>query len=245
MLFRSELLQNSTTREDSLLVDEQLGRVEEGLGLVKIDSASAKDSTAPAKRRTKGNKWKFGISNSEYTSLQEYDSVQRSLPKDERDNWLQRRTAVRSIELGKRLNKDEDQFWKDLLTSFIHTFPYLLFVSLPLYALWLKLLYVRRKKYYYVDHVIFLVYLYIFTFIFGLIFIAIDELEDKGKWEWLDWLILAHICWGIYYAWRAMHKFYGQGRFKTLLKFLLFNLLCLVSIILLFGLFFILTVFSI
>jgi len=152
---------------------------------------------------------------------------------------------LRAIELNKRMEQDEKQFWKDVLTKFVHTFPYLLFVSLPLYALYLKLLYIRRKKYYYVDHALFLIFLYIFTFIFLLVFLGIDALGESLSWNWLDIILTIMFLWGLYYGWRAMHKFYEQGRFKTFLKFLLFNLMCFVSIILLFGLFFILTIFSV
>jgi hypothetical protein len=181
----------------------------------------------------------------DFAEHQRNDSAQAKQPPDQRDNWLERRMMLRTIDLNQRIQKDENQFWKDVLTKFVHTFPYMLFVSLPLYALFLKLLYIRRKKFYYVDHGIFLIFLYIFTFIFLLAFLGVDELSDALKWEWMDFILVFLFFWGIYYAWRAMHKFYGQGRFKTFLKFLLFNLMCLISLIVLFSLFFLLTVFSV
>jgi hypothetical protein len=247
---RQELLKNSATTEDSLLVEQGLGRIERSLGIndsaarKKADSLAAKDTTVKRVRRS-GRKWKFALADSDFNTKAEYDSAQKKIPAHRRDNWLERKIMYRNIDLNQRFEKDEEQAWKDILNGFLHTLPYLLFVSLPLYALWLKLLYVRRKKFYYVDHGIFLIFLYIFTFIFLLAFIGIDQFEDATGWEWVDWIIVGMFFWGVYYAYRAMYKFYQQGWFKTLLKFLLFNLLCLISVILLFSLFFLLTVFRV
>jgi hypothetical protein len=245
-----ELLKNSTTREDSLLIKEQFARTGRELKITEpVDSARAADTATrkdSTRRKRTDRGWQLSFAYVDYPSKEAYDSAQRALPASRRDNWLERRLNYRSIELNKRMDQDENRFWKDVISKFVHTFPYLLFVSLPLYALYLKLLYIRRtKKYYYVDHCIFLIFLYIFTFIFLLIFLGIDQLEETLKWEWLDYIIVAMFLWGVYYAWRAMHKFYEQGKFKTTIKFLLFNLMCLVSLVLLFGLFFLLTVFSI
>lgn len=238
---KKEMLKISTTREDSMQIEQDFADQQKLLGFAP-DTTAQKDSGSNKKS---GRGWQFSLTDVQYNTVAEYDSVQRALPSGERDNWLQRRTQFRAIDLNKRIQKDENQFWKDVISKFVHTFPYLLFVSLPLYALYLKLLYVRRKKFYYVDHAIFLIFLYIFTFIFLLIFLGLDQLGEALKWEWLDYILVFLFFWGIYYAWRAMHKFYGQGRFKTFLKYLLFNFMCLVSLIVLFILFFLLTVFSV
>jgi hypothetical protein len=135
---------------------------------------------------------------------------------------------------------------EEVVEKLFHTFPYMLFLSLPLYALYLRLLYIRRRKqFFYVDHVIFLIHLYIFTFIILLVYSGLLELGTvTGGW-WLGLLEAAVIIYGIYYAFRAMQKFYGQGKGKTFLKFILFNFLCFISIIILFSLFFVLTIFRV
>lgn len=241
---RADLLKLTASSEDSLKVEQQFDSLSRALRISDItDTTKAKDSAA--KRKRSGRGWQLSLTDVNYKTKEEYDSAQKALPPDERDGWLERKAKHRSIELNKRMNGDEDRFWKDVLNKFVHTFPYLLFVSLPLYALYLKLLYIRRKKFYYVDHGLFLIFLYIFTFIFLLIFLGIDQLGEAMKWEWPDYILVVMFFWGLYYAWRAMHKFYGQGKFKTFIKFLLFNFMCLISLVILFGVFFILTVFSI
>jgi hypothetical protein len=173
-----------------------------------------------------------------YTSIAEYDSVQRTLPANKRDSWLRRTIKHRDIELHNRFGNNREEMFKELLEKFMHTFPYLLFVSLPLYALYLKLLYVRRKQFLYVSHAIFLIYLYIFTFILLLVYFAINKIHTSMDWDWLGWLEAILLLYGIYYAYKAMRKFYGQGRFKTFLKFCILNTFAFFSIIFLFVVFF-------
>jgi hypothetical protein len=134
--------------------------------------------------------------------------------------------------------------WNDLLTKFTHTFPYLLFISLPLYAFYLKLLYWRQKQFLYVTHGIFLIYLYIFTFIDLLVYFGLNEIHEAMDWDWVGWIEAVVLLYGVYYAYKAMRKFYGQGRGKTILKFCILNFVAFWSIIFLFSAFFLFAVFK-
>ena len=202
-----------------------------------------KDDTTASTKKSKG--WKVGFSDLPFKTKAAYDSAQKALPEPERDGWLGRRMNYRFIELGKKYPGQEWQFLKDLLDKFIHTFPYLLFVSLPLYALFLKLLYIRRKRFFYVDHGIFLIHLYIFTFIVLLLLFALYRLNEVTSWGWTGYLQAGLLIFGLFYTVKAMRNFYQQGWGKTILKFLLFNFLCFISLFFLFLLFFVLTVFRI
>ncbi|MGZ5262962.1 MAG: DUF3667 domain-containing protein [Kaistella sp.] len=186
----------------------------------------------------------FAFEKKQYRSRQQYDSIQKILPVNERDGWLRRKVVLRSLELNKKYKQDYDRFFRDLAAKFVHTFPYLLFVSLPLYALFLKILYLRRKRFY-VDHGIFLIHLYIFTFIVLLLLFALIKLEQVTNWGWIGFLIAALIIYGLFYTLKAMRNFYGQGWGKTIFKFTVLNFLAFISLILLFILFFVLTVFRI
>jgi hypothetical protein len=180
-----------------------------------------------------------------YKSVEHYDSVQKALPKTERDNWIERHAKHREIELNKRYDGNQRLMMKDLIDKFMHTFPYLLFVSLPLYAWYLKLLYRRQKQQFpYVTHAIFLIYLYIFTFIDLLVYFGINSIHTSMNWQWLGFLEAVVLLYGVYYAYKAMRKFYGQGRGKTLLKFFILNFVAFWSIIILFSAFFLFAVFK-
>ena len=173
-----------------------------------------------------------------YTSIEQYDSVQRTLPAGKRSGWIDRLVKHRDIELHNRYGNNREAMIKDLIERFMHTFPYLLFVSLPLYALYLKLLYWRRKDFFYVNHGIFLIYLYIFTFIVLLVYFGLTKIQKSLDWGWLGWVEGILLMAGVYYAYKAMRKFYGQGRGKTLLKFFILNTFAFFSLIFLFVVFF-------
>lgn len=204
-------------------------------------SDTTEDETLVTKQRDKLNIKMSGV---DVKTIREYDSLQAALPPAKRDGWLERRLTRRNIELKQRYKNDDQLFAKELLNKFIHTFPYLLFLSLPLYALFLKLLYIRHKEYYYTEHGIFLIYLYIFTFIIMLLYFSFDKLDDINGLKWLWALKLGIILYGIWYAYKAMRRFYRQGRGKTLLKFLALNFLAVVSLIFLFTFFFVISVYQ-
>ena len=182
--------------------------------------------------------------NSQYTSIKEYDSLQNTLPKNMRDGWILRQSNHRSIELTNRYKGDQQAMWRDLLEKFVHTFPYLLFISLPLYAFYLRLLYIRRKQFLYVTHGIFLIYLYIFTFIDLLVYFGLNQIHESMNWDWVGWIEAVVLLYGVWYAYKAMRKFYGQGTGKTMLKFIILNTCAFWSIIILFVAFFLFAVFK-
>ena len=242
---KKEALTIARTRADSARIEAFYTTLQASLDSArqtKKDSLQADDNVDD---NTNEKGWKLGLKNAGFTSRARYDSAQRAKPEGERDGWLARRINYRFIELNKRYEGQEKQFLRDLFDKFVHTFPYLLFVSLPLYALFLKLLYIRRKQFYYVDHGIFLVHLYIFTFIVLLLLFGLHKLNDITSWGWIGWLQGALMLYGLIYTVKAMRNFYGQGWTKTIIKFILLNFLAFISLIFLFSLFFILTVFRI
>ena len=106
----------------------------------------------------------FNFADRNYKNQAEYDSFQKTLPAARRDGWFKRRLTKKQIEINKKYSENLDEIGKKLVESILHRLPYMLFVSLPLFALILKLLYIRRKQFYYADHGIFTIHLYIFSF---------------------------------------------------------------------------------
>lgn len=187
----------------------------------------------------------FNIGKRSYKNREIYDSVQQSLPANERDNWLQRKLQLRNLELKKKYQLDPDNGARKMFDVFLHRLPVLLFVSLPIFALLLKLLYFRRKKFYYADHGIFSIYHYIFSFFLFLFVLGLDKLNDLIGWGVLELIVLLIFLSGGVYLFIAMRRFYGQGFFKTLLKFTLLNIGALVALAILFMGFLLFSVYSI
>ena len=218
-------LQNADNRQDSMEIMDVLNKVRAGM---RIDSV----------RKPGQSRVRFTVDTTTYKSIAEYDSVQRSLPEAERDNWLEKRIRRREIIITEKYHGDKNVFWKDVLNNFIHQFPKLFFISLPIFALILKLLYIRRKNFYYADHAIFSIHLYIFGYILFLVFFSVlklNEVIDTAVWNWLAFILWLY--W-VYYTYRAMRNFYKQGRLKTIVKYFLLGSLAFLTILFLFGIFF-------
>ena len=146
--------------------------------------------------------------------------------------------------LSRRLTVAESDFAEDggeslkkYLNSFLHRIPYILFLSLPFFALILKLLYVRKKEVFYSDQAVFTLYHYIFIFLLFLVSILIEELNENLNWDVLTYLRVLLIASGGFYLYWAMLKFYGQGWLKTLGKFIVLNILGFIMLFILFLIF--------
>lgn len=118
--------------------------------------------------------------------------------------------------------KDEPGYRAELIQSGIGNLPLMMFVLLPVYALLLKILYIRSGRYY-VEHIIYSLHLHSFIFLVlgGLIawWLALDATGYQPDAPW--WLITGFWTWFALYPFFAMRRVYGQGRFKTALKYLL------------------------
>lgn len=263
------VLKTAQTKQDSLAIIASFSEAKEQLADIRTKTKTGKDSavrngkdsiTRNGKDSAEHNKKVKSAGSDEeeeddgpnlnvnwfdkdykYKTVEAYDSAQQALPQGERDGWWERKVKLRNIELQRRYRGKDREFVQDLMDKFMHMLPYLLFISLPLYALFMKLLYFRHKQFYYVDHGIFFIYLYIFTFVFFLVYFSVMELRIYTHQNWIGWIEAALILGGIYYTYKAMRKFYGQGRAMTLLKFFLLNVMAFFTLIFLFIFFFTLT----
>lgn len=115
--------------------------------------------------------------------------------------------------LGK---EGENIFWK----SVIEQIPKVLFIMVPFFALILKLLYIRHKRYY-VEHLVFSFHIHTFIFLFLLLPIIFL------RWYTVLFVILVIIV----YLFLAMKRVYVQSFIKTLVKMGILLFVYLVSIV--------------
>lgn len=173
----------------------------------------------------------------DYRSQIAYDSVQKELPANRRDAWLNRTVNTKAILYQKKWKGDKNGAIALFMEKFMHNLPKALFVSLPLFALLLLMLYSRRP-FYYTEHGIFSIHLYCAIFIFLLVIFGFNKLIDLTGWNWLS-IFSSLIGLGIFfYLYKAMRRFYRQGRWKTILKFVLLNLAAFVVVMTLVIVFF-------
>ncbi len=215
------------------------------------DVASAVN-TAIGKRDSskKGNNGvELDFGNEKYATPAAYDSAQSKLPSNKQDWWLKKMAKRKIIEMDGEFKKDKRAYIEHLEEKFVHSFPKILFISLPFFALILRLVYVRRKEFYYTSHGIFAIHLYCATFIFLLAMILLNQLGHLGGWKWLQGTIvfLDFVLWlyVLIYMYKAMRRFYGQGRFKTIVKYLIVNFLAFMLNAILLAIFILISAISV
>lgn len=93
---------------------------------------------------------------------------------------------------------------------FLKTSSYGMFIFLPLFALILKILYRRRKRFY-IEHVIFTLHFFSFIFFVLMLFALINLIQIELP-KWIMLLII------LGYLYLSMLKVYNQSWGKTLLK---------------------------
>ncbi len=156
-------------------------------------------------------------------SIEAYDSIQKTLPDSSRDNFLERMINKKRIEKNSTDLVTREEFSKVFQERFQHSVPQMLFVSLPLLALLLQLLFIRhRKELYYVDHLIFLIHVFIAFFISILIYNGFHALYEGTHFKPFDWIATLVTLYLTIYMVLAMRNFYRQGIIKTIIKFFLF-----------------------
>lgn len=115
----------------------------------------------------------------------------------------------------RKVKNNELQFelFKNKLTSHL---PKIMFILLPLFALILKLVSIRSKKYY-TEHLIYSIHVHSFLFLFGSILILLKWMLPFVS-GWIQFLGILVILWYIY---RSMRTIYNSTRWRTVTKFLL------------------------
>ncbi|MBS1933763.1 MAG: DUF3667 domain-containing protein, partial [Bacteroidetes bacterium] len=105
-----------------------------GFAIDSLKHAFAKNDT------TKENDYAlFGISISQYPTVESYDSIQKRLPSNKQDGWFDKLVKRRVIEIRNEMKKDRKSFSEHFQEKLLHSFPKILFISLPFFALILKL----------------------------------------------------------------------------------------------------------
>jgi len=184
-----------------------------------------------------------------YHDIAQYDSAQHALPDSLRDGWLQHWFIRRGLIIRTEYHEDKRLFMEHLIDNIFHSFPKILWISLPIFALILNILYFRHKQYYYVNHGIFTIHFYCATFIQLFLLLMLYEIARSVPLHWIKALIyliqFAIMIWMIVYPYKAMRGFYRQRRARTFIKyFITFSLMSTINLILL-AIFLMISVFSV
>lgn len=115
----------------------------------------------------------------------------------------------------------DPEFWKSYLDRILSRVSVALFFLLPIFTLIVSLLYIRRK-YNYTENLVFVFHVQTVFFILLMLFIILGRFVHNNAVIWIFLLLF------MIYLYKALRKFYEQGRFKTLVKYVLLNVSFLV-----------------
>ncbi|MDP9048229.1 MAG: DUF3667 domain-containing protein [Bacteroidota bacterium] len=148
------------------------------------------------------------------STYHQYAVSQEKLPKDEKDNFLQRQWNKKTLSYHEKYGSMAGDIFLD---EFKHNIPKMMFLLLPLFALILKLAFWKNKKYY-VEHLIYSFHFHCFLFLF-LAFFMLLQLIIPDSWGiimgWLDFFATIYIMW---YVYRSLRTVYHRSRFRTISK---------------------------
>lgn len=167
------------------------------------------------------------IKENKYNTLRQYDSIQRTLPDSAKDqgmmHWITRNNVKQKEKHGGRSKLH-------LEVDIRHDIPKLMFLLLPLFALYVGWFY-PRKKYFYVNHAIFSVHFHCFAFVYFLFLLLLNWLiTSLTPWPWTGLILsaLAPIPLFIYLV-AALRGMYGQSFWLSLGKGVAISLLYFIT----------------
>ncbi len=152
------------------------------------------------------------------TTVNAYENRQKALPAGKRDNFVKHYIIRKNLDLKKYPNPGEK-----IKTEIKHNIPKMMFILLPLFALILKLVYLRCNKYYY-EHLIYSFHVHSALF---LSFLILNVLQ----WFFglfYDISSLLSFIWSVYVMWyiyRSLRTFYESQRRVTIVK-IIFLMFC-------------------
>jgi hypothetical protein len=232
-----EVSEQLKRKPDDSILKKQLNLLLDSTYRIELDSAEVKNEPVDSLLFLKGRAYRMRVTPFENTALVNVKS---------KNGWVSRKIENKVNDLHNKYGENLYEGIEKLIENGLHKLPYLLFVSLPFFAGILKLLYIRRKNFYYSDHAVFTLHHYILSFILMLLIFVFGALEDKTGWRgvWNTLTVIVFWLWPIY-LFIEMKRFYGQGWIKTLGKFLLLNILGIITLFILALIFLLFSVFQI
>jgi hypothetical protein len=196
-----------------------------------LDTAEALLPNTEALNFSFGSSGKIVIDMTEnkYNNLKAFDSLQARLPDSAREKgilgWMLRKNIKIKEEHGHRSHIRIEK-------NIQHTIPKIMFVLLPLFALFTSWFY-SRKEYVYTQHAIFSIHFHSFMFLLFLLFLLIGKLFDN-QWSGIFLAAISLLLVFVYLV-AALHGMYRQNFWLSLGKAAAICILYTIAIILAFG----------
>jgi hypothetical protein len=184
-------------------------------------------------------------SESGFKTIEEYEDSQAKLPAVKKDNWIKKWSTKQEIRLVNKFKTDSAGTIAGVQKEFVKSLPSLMFISLPFLAMFLQLIYIRRKSISYVDHLLFLLHFYIFSFIISFFFVIALMLTTYDWLGWMGWVATALMVWVNVYPLLAMRNFYNHSWGGVIVRYLVFVIGAFLIFFFLFALYLIISLLKV
>jgi hypothetical protein len=234
------------TAIDSLQAKDSLKKVKQAAKEDSLSKMFQASGIIPKKKLGKSGPFSFTVDDlTGFSTLAAYDSVQAQLPDSAKDGWWQHLWLRKGIDINEKASDKTGNFNKSLINSFVHSLPQMFFLSLPLYAFFLFVLYNRQKKYYYVNHAIFGIHVFCATFIMTFAAIVLTKYLSFGS-DWLGGIYnVLFILAALLYQYKALRNFYQQRRAKTIAKCIILFAVSFLAVLVLAMIFFFISLWNV
>jgi hypothetical protein len=189
--------------------------------------------------------FRIGADTFNYKTLAQYEMAQNKLPVSKRANWLESKLAKQQIYLTQKYKDDKLEIGKALIEQFKHYFSRILYISLPIFAFFVWILYRRNKEHFFVDHLIFSIHIYCAFFIILFFVKIVDDVYEYFMHKPFTVLDISVAFILFFYLYKSLRNHFHQSRLKTIFKFFILNTLTLILMASLMFVFFILSLFNI
>ncbi len=147
--------------------------------------------------------------------LQRYKKSQLDKPESARDSTLFQNILVHYFELQNKY-PDSKQFYRALYDGVTHKMSQVLFVTIPILALILQCIFIRRKHFYFMHHGIFVLHMATSWFIVLFLRNVFDLIQLALSWDFLDVVKSFLVIAWIYFYYRSFTNFYQLKGVKSI-----------------------------
>lgn len=180
---------------------------------------------------TPGSNLEFNLGVADTSALQYSNAFEK---------WLFQRLTKKDQELREKYGDNDSKKLIAVLDEIFLALPKLIFLSLPFFALLLKLFYWRSFRKLYVDHFIFSIYIYAFFFTIFSGWLGLQMLITSVGGSWpegvIGWIYAVLAAYPFVYLLLAMKRFYNDRWPLLIFRFIGIVLLFWILILILFVL---------
>jgi hypothetical protein len=152
----------------------------------------------------------FGLEN--VNSVHQLDSLQQTLPGEKKLSGFKYSLYRKVLKFRDRENLEEK-----IEESLIHNLPKAIFLYMPLFAFWLWIFH-NKKKWLYFDHGIYTLHYFSFLLLTILLYIVVKWLLSLFHWGISNYIVIAVLCYFIFYFFRSHSRFYQETKTVSRLK---------------------------